>query len=158
MSRKILKHTLVYFIQGEITKRIKIGQTNCMVEERMRRLQACSPDNLILLGAYLGFEYSEIKLHNMFERFRLHGEWFSPANEITDFISKNCLSNTTAIYHAYQEIEKGNLSYKEALALGEEKLCKLSNDQYLNIVDRMYTYNGKNILNQKKIQLRPQRF
>ncbi len=146
MSAKLLKYTLVYFIQGEITKRIKIGQTNCTVEERMRRLQTGSPDKLVLLGGYLGFEYSEIKLHNMFGQFRLHGEWFSPEKEITDFIKNKCLLNTTALYYVYHEIEKGNMSYEEALALGEEELCRRSDEQFLEILEKMYTNNGRNIL------------
>jgi hypothetical protein len=112
----------------------------------MQKLQACSPDMLVFLGGYLGFEFSEIKLHNMFKQSRLHGEWFSPAKEITDFIENYCLSNPTSLYYAHHEIEKGRMSYEEALALGNEELCKRSDVQFLGIVEKMYTKNGRNIL------------
>ncbi len=72
----------LYLIQGETTKLIKIGVAG-QPNERLKTLQAASPDILTLIRAQ-GFEtyqeaYSEEnRLHLILRRDRLHGEWFRP--------------------------------------------------------------------------------
>jgi len=139
MTQKILKHTLIYFIQGKVTKLVKIGQTNCPLEDRMRALQTGSPDVLEFLGGYLGFKYSEIQLHEMFKDIRQHGEWFLPSKELTSFIKEHCLSKTTSLYYAHQKITQNEMNYEEALALGGNELCRRSNSEFLEIVDNMFS-------------------
>lgn len=140
MNRKIFNHDFVYFIQGEYTKRIKIGKTNCPIEDRLHKLQSNSPDNLILLGVCFGYKYSESSLHKMFDQYRLHAEWFSDAKIILNFIDKNCFKDIKAAYYAYQEIENGRISYYEALALGENELCKYADQEFLNIVGKFIVW------------------
>jgi len=64
---------MVYFIQGETTKLVKIGQS-VNPAARLRDLQIGSPDVLKLLAAVDG---SEKEFHKMFAKQRVRGEWFS---------------------------------------------------------------------------------
>jgi hypothetical protein len=80
---------VVYFIQGSVTKLIKIGLTSDRVEFRLKDLQACSPDQLVLLAVIESTKIKELEkqLHERFKVYRKHGEWFEPATEIISFIS-----------------------------------------------------------------------
>ena len=74
-----------YFIQGKITRLIKIGLTIGTVAERLKVLQSTSPDELIVLASIQGdFERA---IHHQFREHRAHGEWFKPAPELLKFIS-----------------------------------------------------------------------
>ena len=80
MSRKN-----VYFIQGEITGLIKIGQADDPLV-RLKLLQIGSPDYLRLLGSMRCFEQSETILHETFKASRVHGEWYRPTEKLLEFI------------------------------------------------------------------------
>ena len=73
-----------YYIQGEVTKLVKIGKTRDL-KTRLKNMQMASPDRLVVLKAHTGDV--EKTVHNAFRRFRLHGEWFSPDQELLDFIN-----------------------------------------------------------------------
>lgn len=81
-----------YFIQGETTRLIKIGRCIGDAARRMRELQACSPDRLILRAVVAGD--IERKLHARFTEDHEHGEWFRPSAAIEDFIK----SLSTTVY------------------------------------------------------------
>lgn len=66
----------LYAVQGEITRRVKIGRTTDMLD-RMRALQACSPDVLHVIGTDTR-GMSEGAIHAALSDHRLHGEWFAP--------------------------------------------------------------------------------
>jgi hypothetical protein len=72
-----------YFIQGEVTRLIKIGRS-VDPYARLRDLQKSSPDALRML-AIIDQDYEAI-LHNRFSKYRVRDEWFSPARELVDFI------------------------------------------------------------------------
>lgn len=74
----------VYFIQGEVTQRIKIGVSK-NPEKRLTQLQSSEP--LILLAVIKGGgKKTEEKLQEQFKRDHLHGEWFSPGKELLEYI------------------------------------------------------------------------
>jgi len=80
----------VYFIQAEITKRIKIGIAWNPIR-RIKELQVGSPDNLSLLIALRTVNSAvttERHLHHQFQDCRLHGEWFEPVPELLSFIAE----------------------------------------------------------------------
>jgi hypothetical protein len=89
MSRAVLPgSTLVYFIQGETTKLIKIGQTRKKCPcERLTEIQAMGTEKLIVLGvidcAKDGF------YHKKFQSDWHHSEWFNPSPQLLDFIEHN---------------------------------------------------------------------
>lgn len=72
------KHTAkdVYFIQGQETKRIKIGVSHDVVK-RLQKLQTGASERLELLAVVeAGGEELERDLHARFGKYRTHGEWF----------------------------------------------------------------------------------
>jgi hypothetical protein len=76
----------VYFVQGEITKRIKIGFSAGWVPNRIADLQRGSSDKLILLREILGTTTLERRLHEKFSEYRSYGEWFEPGKDLIYFI------------------------------------------------------------------------
>ena len=157
MSRQIYKQQVTYFIQGEVTQRIKIGHTTTAASERLRQMQTGSPDLLIFLGACFGSEKSETFLHNKFSNHRLHGEWFNPHPEILEYIEENCIYDESAFFYAYREIDQGNMTYDEALKMGTSKLKEISDQETQRVLMNMYTtdagyneFSDKNITNGSK--------
>lgn len=75
-----------YFLQGEITKAIKIGKTVGPVDWRCKEIQAYSPDTLVVLKYVV--DNLEEYCHAKFAHLRMHGEWFRPDPELLEFISK----------------------------------------------------------------------
>jgi len=74
-----------YFIQSGLRGLIKIG---CAVDVDARRasLQSGSAERLYVLAVMPGGASVEYQLHARFAEYRIHGEWFAPARELTDFI------------------------------------------------------------------------
>ena len=74
----------LYFIQGCVTKRIKIGISH-NVHKRITQLVSSEP--LELLGVIKGGgKELEGKLHEQFDRLRVYNEWFKPEKELLDYI------------------------------------------------------------------------
>lgn len=79
----------VYFIQGIDGGPIKIGVAG-HPEIRMAEIQLMSPARLRILGTIRGVgQPEEHRLHRRFAAHRIHGEWFLPVPEITDYIREN---------------------------------------------------------------------
>jgi DNA-binding CsgD family transcriptional regulator len=81
-------NSVVYFIQSDLLKRIKIGRVRreAGLVSRFRTLQTGSPDILTILK--VTSKYTETKLKDRFSSARLHGEWFSPEKELLEFIKR----------------------------------------------------------------------
>jgi hypothetical protein len=75
---------MIYFIQGTITKNIKIGFTSRPFVYRFNSIT--SSDELICLKTMEGGQDIEYQLHQKFAADRLHGEWFKPSKELLTFI------------------------------------------------------------------------
>ena len=84
--QKSFDNNSVYFIQADIGGPIKIGHAAC-ISARMDTFQAGCPFKLVLLGHIpSGGQKLELRLHDKFDHFRLHGEWFEPDQDLLDFI------------------------------------------------------------------------
>lgn len=77
----------VYFIAPVGGGNIKIGHTES-VRTRLSSLMIWSPVPLEVLAECPGDRVLEIILHRQFQDFRLHGEWFSPADAIKQMIER----------------------------------------------------------------------
>ncbi len=77
---------MIYFIQNEVTKNIKIGKSNNPLK-RLSSLMTGSAESLILLRVIDGDRAEEKKLHEMFSDYRIRGEWFRDNEQITNFIN-----------------------------------------------------------------------
>lgn len=119
---KIYQDEITYFIQGKITRRIKIGKTTTTVGERLRTLQTGSPDELGVIGICFGPGLTERSLHGMFSSSRLHGEWFAETPDLLKFIEKNSIRDELAFSWAYWKIKEGFITFNEAVAMGNERL------------------------------------
>ena len=75
----------VYFIQGEITQRIKIG-ISYNPKRRTKDIEASELLKLLAVIKEGGIE-TEKKLHERFKHLRLRGEWFKSDKEIFAFIN-----------------------------------------------------------------------
>lgn len=135
---RLLKQDLIYFIQGEITKRIKIGRTKQMLEERIISLQCGSPDKLIFLGGLLANKQKETELHYKFKKYRLHGEWFEHNQDLIEFIELNTLKALEAIYYVDQDIFYGHYTFEDALEVGTEKLVEDRENRNMQIFEKMF--------------------
>jgi hypothetical protein len=80
---------MIYFIQNETAKAIKIGWSDDPAK-RLVSLQTATPDRLALVATMDGGYEQERILHERYEDFRLTGEWFSsedPNDSIVEFIA-----------------------------------------------------------------------
>ena len=74
----------VYFVQGEITRRIKIGYSES-VDKRMKALETSEPLRLLHVIPNAGTDV-ESGLHKKFSHLRVIGEWFEGEQEILDYL------------------------------------------------------------------------
>jgi hypothetical protein len=79
---------VTYFIQAGDTGPIKIGHAS-HIERRLSSLQASNHERLYLRGVLPSAQYPEFRVQNMFAKYRLHGEWFSPSPKILAFIASD---------------------------------------------------------------------
>jgi len=81
---RFTRRVKTYFIQGEMTKAIKIGRTTDP-SARLRNLQSACSEHLVCLAVHRGDH--EAEYHDRFKHLRLHGEWFKPGQDLFDFIA-----------------------------------------------------------------------
>jgi hypothetical protein len=79
-----VEDVMVYFIQGEQTKRIKIGKADDVLA-RLKGLQCGSPDRLTVLKVILT-ESNDRAYHGQFKADKVYGEWFSLSDGLMAFI------------------------------------------------------------------------
>lgn len=87
---------LVYFIQGEISKRIKIGQTDRDLRIRRSQLQVGSPEKLNILGHLHGGKFTELCTQMDWKENHSHGEWYNESPELLKFIQENACACTSS--------------------------------------------------------------
>lgn len=90
---------VVYFVQAGPEGPIKIGYAK-RVADRFGELQTANPEPLILLGVLFdGTRALEARTHLRFAHLRLRGEWFTPADELLDFLAESIEGYPTAALH-----------------------------------------------------------
>ena len=67
---------MIYFIAARELGRVKIGYTDKCPKRRLKALQIGCPTELELEATAEGGQVFEQKVHRIFSKFRLHGEWF----------------------------------------------------------------------------------
>lgn len=92
---------VVYFAQGEETKRIKIGCTQREgLKQRLSALRTGCSERLKLVGYLLCSDaVSEKWLHKFFAAERLHGEWFRQSYRLFKFVANVQSRNKFNIYY-----------------------------------------------------------
>lgn len=93
-SRKNRRKKDVYFAQGCVTKRIKIGISH-NIQNRLTQIVSSEP--LELLGMIKGGGRGmEKELHKQFESLCVHKEWFKPGEELLEYIENHVDSETAS--------------------------------------------------------------
>ncbi len=76
IDRENLQLSVVYFLQCQETKKVKIGISQNF-NKRFKEIQSMSPTKLRSLVRFPTIGQGlEVFLHNHFKEYRLHGEWF----------------------------------------------------------------------------------
>ncbi len=118
---------MIYFLQGEITRRIKIGFTTRFIHSRIGALQIGSPDKLVFLGAHPGDERTECELHNKFHGTYSHGEWFNENHELTRYIQQYCIHDMDVAHSVDSLVTAGVAHYEFLLQLDYKEI----NERYM---------------------------
>lgn len=84
-TKSVPKGDKVYFIQENNSKAIKIGKA-VDPNTRLKQLQTGHPYELKILKVISGGYKEEKKLHKLFEKYRLAGEWFEYNDELMGYI------------------------------------------------------------------------
>lgn len=77
--------SVVYFVQAGADGPIKIGTARDL-DRRLAQLRGQSPAPLRVLWLMPGGRCLERQMHRRFYASRLHGEWFSPSEDLTAWI------------------------------------------------------------------------
>lgn len=80
---------MIYFIQAENSKAIKIGYTKGSVEKRLKTLQIGNHETLTLLGTTQGDKVLEKAIHYKLNTLLIRGEWFSYSSRILELITES---------------------------------------------------------------------
>lgn len=93
---------MIYFIKNVVTGNFKIGFAN-NPRKRLKDLQTGSADKLVLIKILEGDQWREATLHEQFAPHRLDGEWFSPSEEIMNFISGKAMNSLEGkFFHTFK--------------------------------------------------------
>lgn len=113
---------MIYFVQGEITRRIKIGFTTRFIHSRLGSLQIGSPDKLIFRGAHPGDERTEYGLHQRFRGAHSHGEWFHETDDLSQYVSLHCIHHMEIAQSVDSLVSSGTELYEQLLHLDHEEI------------------------------------
>lgn len=87
MARKKVVAPRVYFVQEELTGRVKIGWTTDF-KQRVTGFRTDCPGPVVLLGTIPGDRAVERRMHDHFADFRRHGEWFEGSDALLRAIAQ----------------------------------------------------------------------
>jgi len=96
LLKKKERSFMIYFVQAGINGPIKIGITN-NINRRIKELEKEAPYELNILAEYPGGRKFEKRIHTMFQKFRIRGEWFRPEEELL-FWMENIIITPTKIF------------------------------------------------------------
>jgi hypothetical protein len=78
---------IVYFIKPRFSSTVKIGTTK-RLSTRLNALQTAASEPLDLLATIPGSSELERRLHEIFDQYRLNGEWFSCGPGLQTFLRR----------------------------------------------------------------------
>lgn len=87
-DRGLKRGAVVYFIRNVDTGLIKIGTTICL-SNRLAALRLGGGSELEVLGVLPGAQTLEAEAHARWAALRVRGEWFSPGQELLEWIQQN---------------------------------------------------------------------
>ena len=108
-----MEREVIYVIEANVGDKsvFKIGTTSKCPYERLRQLQLQNAAPLRLVAGLIGNKEDEQAFHWTFEKFRLHGEWFSDCSGIRKLISDFPIDRWNMLIQAY---EWGGVDFNDA--------------------------------------------
>lgn len=77
----------IYFVQSEADPHlIKIGKSS-NIQRRLAGLRSTSPVPIKPVGLLIAPDWMELRLHDLFDEYRAHGEWFEPGERLIGFLA-----------------------------------------------------------------------
>ena len=79
---------MIYFIQTDTTKAVKIGYTRSRrtLKTRLQALQTATPETLTVLKLIRGTKHDEAEIHHRFRRSHIRGEWYKASRALLKYI------------------------------------------------------------------------
>ena len=119
----------VYFIHAVRCNRIKIG-ASADVSRRMYELSTSCPDDLVYLGSVPAKGKQEQKLHKMFYKYRVHGEWFEADQSIIAWIEAHRSKDTIEINYRNAKRQSIRATFAAEKQAHYERLTTTFLDKY----------------------------
>lgn len=89
-------HGWVYFIADGLGN-VKIGKSRNPAR-RLSSLRSGSAQQLTLIGVIPGYSLVEAAAHDVLDRIRLQGEWFTDCELLRDFMTLHCGAHALALF------------------------------------------------------------
>jgi hypothetical protein len=81
---------MIYFIESGPGGPIKIGFTKTRdISYRVKDLQCGNPEELHVLALFDGEREDETRLHHIFDKYWIRGEWYRPGEDLLAFLEEN---------------------------------------------------------------------
>lgn len=137
MPNNTPSYELVYAIQSVNFKTVKIGYSTD-VNQRLGSLQSGSPDELKIIGCWLGTEADERQIHQQFAHCRMHREWFYPSKELLQLVSEKNQARKTDVPGKLQLAvpKKGDIEIWETCRAARKSRFQVD-DAYIAAVEIM---------------------
>jgi hypothetical protein len=117
---------MIYFIQGIVTRKIKIGFSK-NPSTRLSRLQTGSPDELVIIGVAIGDMSIEKILHDKFSESHSHGEWFNDCEKIREFIRIYCHTDSVELSVYMNEVALAGGTVRALTPLDKVEIMVMQN-------------------------------
>lgn len=124
---------MIYFIQNETTKAVKIGKSNDP-QKRIAGFQTAIADRLKLIGTLPGDRPLERKLHIRFSGFHIRGEWFRGddilLNSIREILA--AFNGNRNVWHEvlHRGYQVSHLAGRNVTVIGEHFITKIRGWKY----------------------------
>lgn len=120
---------MIYFIQQGYSGAIKIGYTDSDAQQRLSQLQVGNPNHLLLVATMPGNIDDEGRLHLLFQKFRINGEWFKNTETLQTYIRENAQYSSeyvTYIRHYLNKSVNNCRKQKKRIGILERRAKELS--------------------------------
>lgn len=134
---------MIYFIECQTTKHVKIGRSD-QVRKRFRTLQSACPTELKLVVYHYAPNFVEKWLHTEFSADRVQGEWFKPSKRLWELAKdSNFIQNLTTETPTSTTGKPIEHRQESGMRLPDIDLESFGDEQFKEFADIMETFGQK---------------